>query len=318
MGLFSPIEERNIPLLEHLEELRARLIKSVVALILAILGAYFLSPYAIDLMLLPIQESGLIPKHHDTARIVVGEDGVFRLGNLGDLIAENPEEENKSLAGRRLGRIEFLAEGADLPFATLQSVDRSGIVYIRPMDPFIVRIKTALVLGIMLALPYLIYQVWAFVAPGLTDRERRAVVPLFGGALFLFPAGVAFAYFMLKYALLFFASYASEQAYLFHDIRAYLSLALTTMLVFGAVFELPVVVLLLTRLGVITPQQLAAKRKYVFVGLVILCALVTPTGDPFTLMAMSFPLYGLFELSLILGRMMVPGKNPPGPETPER
>ncbi|MDK2972965.1 MAG: sec-independent protein translocase protein TatC [Candidatus Sumerlaeota bacterium] len=327
MRIRQSLDDHSMSVLEHLDELRTRLIRSVAAIMIGTIVGYFLAPTAIGLLLIPIEQSGLVRKGVDVARIEVGEDGTFHLGRIGKpepvskkkkTDPEQPDEPSEPApfvypeTQTKLASIEFYQPGAEEPFAVMRSVEPSGVVYIRPMDPFIIQIKAAVVLGILFALPIILYQGYAFVAPGMLPHERKAIIPLFWGALVLFPIGVVFAWAMLKFALLFFASYASEQAYLFNDIRAYLNLALMTMLSFGIVFEFPVVVLLLTRLGIVSVDTLAAKRKHIFVSLLVVAAFVTPTGDPFTLAAMSIPLYLLFELALLLGRR--PIKREPDPE----
>lgn len=294
--------------LEHLEELRGRLARCLLALVVGALIGFVVAGSVIDLMLEPVKASGLVKPRSNVARIEVRPDGTFEFANLPELAGDHGTQEGKGAGTRetrRLGGFDFFLPGETTPFASLNAQERSGVAYLRPMDPFIIQFKAALAIGLLLSLPVILYQLYAFVSPGLHVHERRAILPLFWMALLLFPAGAAFAWFLLKYAMLFFASYASEQAFLFNDIRAYLSFAIVTMVAFGAVFELPVVVLLLVRLGVVRVETLAAKRKIAFVVLLILSAIVTPTGDPITLMAMTVPLYLLFEFSLFLGRIQV-------------
>ncbi|MBX3730669.1 MAG: twin-arginine translocase subunit TatC [Candidatus Sumerlaeia bacterium] len=296
MRLLTPPDERHMTVLEHLEELRARLLRCLLALVVGVVIGYFVAPPVIDLLLKPIRDSGLVRPEQSPTRVEVTEDGTFRFTAM-------PAVNSDPTDPLRLGRLEFFRPNAEHPFAVLDTAERSGVVYLRPMDPFLIRLKTALVLGILFALPMLVHQIYQFIAPGLLPRERRAIAPLFWGMVTLFPIGAAFAWLTLRYALEFFAGFASEQAYIFNDIRVYLNFVLLMMVSFGVVFELPVVVLLLTRLGVVSVETLAAKRRHIFVALLVLCAIVTPTGDPFTLTLMAGPLYLLFELSLILGRV---------------
>lgn len=282
--------------LEHLDELRTRLLRCLLALLLAAVIGYFVAPPVINLLLKPIRDSGLVRPEQSPTRVDVDEEGTFRFTAM-------PASDSAQKEPLRLGRLEFYRPNAAQPFAVLDTAERSGVVYLRPMDPFLIRLKTALVLGILFALPILVHQTYQFIAPGLLPRERRAIAPLFWGMVTLFPIGAVFAWMTLRYALEFFAGFASDQAYIFNDIRVYLNFVLLMMVSFGLVFELPIVVLLLTRLGVVSVATLAAKRRHIFVGLLVLCAVVTPTGDPFTLTLMAGPLYLLFELSLILGRV---------------
>jgi len=289
-------------LMEHLEELRVRLMRSVLAIILGTVLGYFAAPPVIEMLLQPVKASGIIHQQSKPARLQVSDDGTVRLVDRAFLDYDPDAVEG----GPRISRLELYFGDVETtqPIAFFETVQPSGVVYLRPMDPFLIRLKTALILGLIIALPFIVREVFLFVSPGLYPEEKRAVYPLMALAAVLFPVGAAFAYYMMKFALIFFSGFASEQAYIFNDIRAYLSLVLTTMLGFGVMFELPVVILLLTRLGIVSTESLAAKRKVVFVGIVIASAIVTPTADPVNLMALSLPLYLLFELSLVMGRTM--------------
>ncbi|MCC5874711.1 MAG: twin-arginine translocase subunit TatC, partial [Candidatus Sumerlaeia bacterium] len=204
----------------------------------------------------------------------------------------------------KASRVEFYREGNDVLLAEFGPDVPAPLLYLRPMDPFLVRLKAALVFGLFLAMPFLLYQVWAFIEPGLVDRERRVALPLLLAGTVLFPLGAGFAYFMMEIALRFFASFVVADAVMFNDAQAYLSFVLTMMLAFGIVFELPLALVLAMHVGITTPEWLAARRKYIFVFLLVAAALITPTGDPITLMALALPLYALFEISLIVGRML--------------
>ena len=296
-------------LLGHLEELRARLLACFWAVLVGVVLGWFVSGQAIELLIQPIQSAGLVARPSDAQvlQLELGKDG--RLSIRGGaalhqaLATRGNSEPAKEAQPAPLSRMEIFLEGTDKPAAVWQSVARSGVIYLRPMDPFLIRLKAAMMLGVALALPVILHQIYAFVSPGLLPHEKVWVAPCYLAAILLFPVGVAFAYFLLKYALIFFAQYVSPDAYVFNDVRAYLSFALTTMLAFGVVFELPIVVLVLTRIGLVGVETLAAKRKLVFVGVMVLSAVVTPTGDPFTLMAMTLPLYVLFEISLVVSRL---------------
>jgi len=281
-----------------------RLFWCVMSVVLGIFLSFFLlAPKAIEVLLIPIQQSGILPQQKDAvqARWEIREDGTMVLLNAAEL-KEAYEERASSSKPLKLAGFEIFEPGAEKPWATTEFVSRTGVIYLKPMDPFMVHLKASLVLGIFLALPVILYQIYAFVAPGLLPHEKSWVVPCYFGAMVLFPVGAAFAYFLLRFALMFFARYVSPDAYVFNDVRAYLSFALMTMLAFGIVFELPIAILLATRIGLVKTEFLASKRKVIFVVLMIISAVATPTGDPFTLMAMTLPLYGLFEMSLVISR----------------
>lgn len=297
-------EEKNLSFLEHLEELRYRLILSVVAIgIGMILGLIFAKPVN-EILISPFQESSGIyesssPSVPASVQLTVGPDG--RVLSMVPLKLDDSAGSGTIV----LKRLEFFREGENVPFAKLESNGHpaSSLGYFRPMDPFVIYFKTAFLIGLILALPFLVYQIYVFVAPGLLPRERQAIVPLFLLAGILFPIGAAFAFFMLKYMIYFLTVYALQDVPIFNDIKAYLSFALLMILAFGILFELPVVVVLLTRLGIVSVDTLASKRKIIFIGILAVAAAIIPGGDPFTLFAMTVPLYILFELALIMSRI---------------
>jgi sec-independent protein translocase protein TatC len=290
--------EKALPLLGHLEELRTRLITCVVAISLGCVIGWFLGPFVLELLKRPIEESGLVHRNIAGLKVEVSPDGSLRFPDPASLAEINPDSDGL----RRIGRIDFHLPGQPTPIASWEGAQPSGVIYLKPTDPVMIRFKAALIIGVVIAIPIILYQIYAFISPGLYPTERAAVRPIFFGGLLLFPVGAAFAYFMLKYALIFLASFATSDVYIFNDMRAYLSLALTTMLAFGLLFQMPIVIMVLTRLGIVSVDWLAERRKVIGVGLLIVSAAVTPP-DPFTMLALAIPLYFLFELSIVLSRL---------------
>lgn len=311
--LRSEDDERNLPFLEHLEELRWRLIKCVLAYLLGVCLASFLANPVLDFLVRPIQESGLIGHQGVILRVEVdpktGTERLLGVVPFSGTATTTQKTTSLAEAARRKGAAsvdgrEYFLPGATEPFLRELPASRQGVIYLHPMDPLIINIKASLILGLVFALPVILYQFWAFVAPGLLPRERGYALPVFLSGCLLFPAGAGFAYWMLKFALNFFSAFISQDAYVLNDINEYLSFALTTMLSFGVVFELPLLVLFLVRIGVLKVKTLREKRSYIFVVLLVISALITPTTDPFTLLAMALPLYALFEVSLIVSTLM--------------
>jgi sec-independent protein translocase protein TatC len=177
--------------------------------------------------------------------------------------------------------------------------------YLGPMDPFILTLKLALTVGVLLALPVVVHHVWSFVAPALLPREKRAIIPALYLGLVLFSAGVALAYFLaLPVTLGFMMSFQTASLEQGIVAGAYLAFVVKLLLAFGFVFELPVVVLILASLGLVTSRALAAKRRHAVVGVAILAALVTP-GDVVVLTVfLMVPLMLLYELSIGLARFV--------------
>lgn len=177
--------------------------------------------------------------------------------------------------------------------------------YLSPTEPFFITLWLAILVGILLALPVVVYHIWSFLAPALKPSERRAIVPSLYLGLVLFACGVAAAYYIvLPMTLSFtmgFQVASLEQSIV---IGEYLDLVTRLLLAFGAVFELPVIVLILSALGLVTPEFLASKRRHAVVGVTVLASVITP-GDVITVtLMMMMPMYGLYELSIFLSRLV--------------
>jgi sec-independent protein translocase protein TatC len=167
---------------------------------------------------------------------------------------------------------------------------------------FLVPVKVALLVAFLIALPYVLYQVWGFVAPGLYSHEKRLVLPLVVASWLLFLVGMSFAYFLVfPMVFKFMASIAPQGVAWMTDIDKYLSFVLTTFVAFGITFEVPVVVIVLVRAGVITIEKLKEFRPYVIVGAFVVGAVFTPP-DVISQVMLAVPLCLLYEAGLILAR----------------
>jgi len=177
---------------------------------------------------------------------------------------------------------------------------------------FLVPVKVALLVAFVIALPYVLYQAWGFVAPGLYSHEKRLVLPLVVASSLLFLVGMSFAYFLVfPMVFKFMASIAPEGVAWMTDIDKYLSFVLTTFIAFGMTFQVPVVVIVLVRAGVITIEKLKEFRPYVIVGAFVVGAIFTPP-DMISQIMLAVPLCLLYEVGLILARFMA--KAPAGPD----
>lgn len=232
-----------MPFLDHLEELRWRLIWSLAA---ALIGA------------------------------IIGFFAVQRFNVLGILI-----EPLKP----------FLAGGK--------------VHYTSPTDPFFITLKLGIITGLLLAAPIIVYQIWAFLSPALKQEEKRAIVPALYFGLLLFAGGVAMSYYIvLPVTLQFTMSFQTESMTQAIMVKDYLSVVTRLLLAFGFVFELPVVILVLSILGIVTPEFLAAKRRYAIAGIAVLSSVITP-GDVITVTVMMMvPLVGLYEVGILLSKMV--------------
>jgi sec-independent protein translocase protein TatC len=233
----QPVDE--MPFLDHLEELRWRIIWSLLALVVAV-GVAFFALLKIDII--GLLERPILPH----------------------------------LGGRKL-------------------------VYTHPGDPFTIMLNASIGLGVVLALPVIAYQLWAFVSPALYRHEKRVVVPLFFFATFLFLSGVSLAYFVvLPLAVDWLMGFQTQALEPMITASEYFNFALSLALAFGLCFELPIVVLALAALGIVTPQFLNKYRRHAVVVCVIVGAFLTPGDLVWTTLAMAVPLYLLYELSVVL------------------
>lgn len=174
--------------------------------------------------------------------------------------------------------------------------------------PFLTPFKLTFFVSVVLALPYLLYQIWSFLAPGLYENEKSLIAPLIGSSVLLFYAGITFAYFIVFPLVFgFFTSVAPEGVTIMTDIASYLDFVIKLFLAFGIVFEIPVAIILLIRTGAVTPESLAAKRAYVVVGCFILGMLLTPP-DVISQVLLALPMWILYELGIIIGRRITPKK----------
>jgi sec-independent protein translocase protein TatC len=173
-------------------------------------------------------------------------------------------------------------------------------------SPFFTPMKLAFCVALMLSMPWLLYQLWAFVAPGLYKRERRLALPLLASALSLFYAGCAFAYFIVLPAVFAFLQRVTPPGVaMMTDISAYLDFVLAIFLAFGISFELPVALVILVLLGWVTPAQLREWRGYAIVGIFFVAAVLTPP-DVVSQLLLALPMIALYELGIIAARMVAP------------
>jgi sec-independent protein translocase protein TatC len=173
-------------------------------------------------------------------------------------------------------------------------------------SPFLTPFKLTLVLSMFAAMPYILFQIWAFVAPGLYQREKRIVIPLFCSSVLLFYAGMAFAYYIVfPLVFMFFTSVGPEGVAIMTDIRSYLDFVLKLFFAFGISFEIPIAVVILSWMGVVNPDSLAQKRPYVFVLCFVLGMLLTPP-DVLSQTLLAIPMWLLFEVGIFFGRLIRP------------
>ncbi|CAN5314917.1 twin-arginine translocase subunit TatC [soil metagenome] len=190
--------------------------------------------------------------------------------------------------------------------------------YLSPTEPFFITLKLAILVGFLFAFPVVLYQIWAFFSPALMPAERRLIIPALYLGLVLFASGVALAYkIVLPVTLRFtmgFQTASLEQSIV---IGEYMSVVIRLLLAFGIVFEMPIVILVLSVLGVVTPEFLAEKRRHAIVSITALSSIITP-GDVITItLMMMVPLILLYELSIVLSRVVTRRRRAPSAATVE-
>ncbi len=174
--------------------------------------------------------------------------------------------------------------------------------------PFMTPLRLVMFVAIFIGMPYILYQIWAFIAPALYKNEKKIAIPLLLSSIVLFYAGVAFAYFVVLAGVLkFFIVFSPENVLPMTDIDSYLSFAMTLFLVFGATFEIPVLTLLLVLAGIVSIASLEDKRRYIIVGCFAISAVVTPP-DGLSMLMLAIPMWLLFEFGLLLAKVLVKEK----------
>ncbi len=269
------MNEQRMPIAQHLVELRARLIICIIATLLAMIVAYVLYPD----VFYPIVRAPL-----DSLR---GEE------------AGNPFTLNTSLHAKLA---EYCRPSVEAD-ATGGPGERGTLYYQSLMVPVIVRLKVSLVIGIILVLPIIAYEIWAFVSAGLHQHEKRYVLVYGPASLVLFVIGAALAYFIVLPVGIAVLLVQGESIGLrpILTLNEYAPLVMWLLLGFGIVFQMPLVVLFLTKLGLVGPDKLRRARPYAILVMFILGAVLTPP-DPFTQLAMAVPMLALYEFSILLSR----------------
>lgn len=298
---------RVLSFTEHLEELRVRLIICIVWFALAFGVSLFFAPRIVGWLIAPLTQ---LEEPSSDRRIVLRMTEAGEIGYAGVATAENLTVSapltTDTLAGLAADRFRL-----ELPFG-LPPIEAGGgkpqsrLYYLSPIEPIMLLIKGALLSSLVFSLPMFVYQFWLFTAPGLMRRERKVVKWILSSSLLLFPAGAMFAYLISEICLRFLIAFGDDIPGLTPNIVAskYVGFILGLMLVFGVLFEFPLVLVLLSRLGVIDSAFLVRRRKLAIVIISVVAAVATPSPDPFTMVLMLLPLIGLYEGSIWTIRML--------------
>jgi sec-independent protein translocase protein TatC len=258
-------KELQMPFWSHLEELRKRLVRSLVWIGVGFVACFNFSEDLLRLLLWPMNTKLT-------------------------LVSSSPF---------------FSAVENNLP----QKLHYTGLA-----EPFWAHLKIGLIAGIMVAFPMIMHQVWKFIAPGLLPKERRYVGFFVFFSSFFFSLGVLFCYvLLLPFAIPFLLQYKTEDLVAIIKIGEYIDFVLKFLLASGLVFELPLIIVLLSRMGIVSPDSLGRYRKFAFLGSFIIGAILTPTQDMFNMTLMSIPIYLLYEVGILASRIFGRKKKTPEP-----
>ena len=180
-----------------------------------------------------------------------------------------------------------------------------GFYVTGPLDGLALRVKIAAYGGIFLASPVWLWELWRFITPGLNPKEKRYAIPFIVATISLFALGAAVAFLIFPHALQWLDSIGGPSLTQILDPNKYLSLIILLMVAFGVTFEFPVLLVSLELAGVLTPQQLSSWRRWAIIGIVVLAGVITPSSDPFSMLAMAIPLYVFYEISIIIGKIVL-------------
>ncbi len=190
------------------------------------------------------------------------------------------------------------------PYCQILEARQECTLYVRdPFEPFTLKLTVAGYSGLGAAIPVILWQVWRFVAPGLYSREKKYAIPFIAGGVGLFALGVSLAYWSIPRALEFLIGLGADNFEELLSPLSYISFVVKMMVAFGVAFQFPIVLIFLQILGVVENKTLRSGRRYALVGIVVLVAIITPSGDPFTLMVLSVPMYLFYEVAILFGRI---------------
>lgn len=323
----------ELTLVEHLEELRRRIIWCVVGFLIAFSVCIWQTDAIMDVINKPLVESQRSDPdrpspdplqqnaYFDRQLADAIEATAPGLSELATALSRIAEGESLSPAERRtlLGPAEDLARAAEELAAAAAAVPASAErrpVTLGVAEPFMTTLSVASYAAILIVLPLLLYHLYAFIIPAFTPRERQVAMPLLLTVPFLFLVGVAFAYFVvLPGAVGFLQNFNAENFDILVQARPYFQFSVFMMAGIGLLFQIPIVVLAVTRLGIITTTQMRENRPYYILGVAIVASIGNGSPDPFTMILVMIPLVLLFEISLRLAIWLERRGSSPAEET---
>lgn len=240
----------SMTLVEHLEELRIRLIRAIAGIVVGSVVGWFLYDRVLALLLRPYC----------------------------DYLATVP--------------------------ASVRPAQGCGLFFMGALDPVLIKLKLVAFIGLFLALPFILFQVWRFVVPGLTRSERRMGLPFVLSSVVLFALGALVAYVTLPKGLAFLLGFAGPQFAPLLTGDRFLGFVMMVALAFGLSFEFPVVLVFLQVLGVVSPRQLRDQRRPAILFVAVFAAVITPSSDPYTMLALMLPMLAFYEAAILVGRLL--------------
>jgi sec-independent protein translocase protein TatC len=322
MGVVRPVgHEERLSLIDHLDELRTRLIYCIVAFVICFSICYWQNHWLLQTVNRPLQSTQNLDGKkrskdplEESARFQIrtGEaqkQAVVAFRAASQLYAAMAADSDLSAGERALARTAAAenATAADKEAAAAEAVPTNRgrqPITLGVTEPFVTTFTVAAYAALLLSLPLILWQAYAFVLPAFSPAERRVALPLMLMVPFLFVSGVAFGYFVaLPRAINFLQNFNDQSFDILIRAADYYKFSVVLLVVIGLLFQIPVGVLAVTRLGVISARQLGRNRGYVILGLSVVAAVATPTPDPVTMLIAMAPLVILFELSIILARI---------------
>ena len=313
--------EDKLTLVDHLSELRKRLVISVLTLVVAFGFCFWQNNAILDIVTKPVRETQNLDdpstRSHDpleqAARFQQEQGQALRklapalaaTAQSFDALerADNLTPEQRAAIARGSESLAAASRQVAQAAAALPRNTQRNLVTLGVTEPFTSTITIAFYAALLLAMPMLLFQAYAFVLPAFSPGERRVALPLMLMVPVLFVAGAAFGYFVvLERAVQFLQNFNDDSFDILLQARDYFKFAVLFVTGVGLLFQIPVGVLATTRLGIFTPRQLARNRGYVILGIAVVAAVATPTPDPFTMSLAMAPLIVLFELSVLLAR----------------
>lgn len=191
------------------------------------------------------------------------------------------------------------------PYVQFTDKPPTPLVFLAPAEAFWMHFKVAFMSALVLSLPVIFLQFWKFISPGLLPKEKKYFLPFMFFAILLFSVGAVFCFvIILPFAMSFLLGYKTAQLTPMLSVGSYIDFCLKFILAFGAIFELPLVIIFLTRFGIVTPSALARNRKYAILAAFLLAAVLTPTPDAFNQTLMAVPIILLYEVGILLSRII--------------